>query len=46
MDIIQEDHPWIPIYYPVNIFGMRNYVKGFVPSPTEITVFDDVYMTQ
>ena len=46
MDIIQEDRPWIPIYYPVNIFGMRNYVKGFVPSPTEITVFDDVYMTQ
>jgi peptide/nickel transport system substrate-binding protein len=31
--LVQQDAPWVYLYYQTNIFGMRDQVKGFVPRP-------------
>jgi len=31
MDILERDCPWIPIYNPMQLFGIKDKVKGFAP---------------
>ena len=31
--LIQQDAPWVYLYYQTNVTGLRDAVKGFVPRP-------------
>jgi len=46
LEILQEDHLWIPLYVSMQIFALRDYVKGFVPSPIELIMVDKVLLAK